>query len=30
MTSIPQTKCNDCLEWVEYETVHECKGEINE
>jgi hypothetical protein len=27
MTSISQTKCNDCLEWVEYETVHECKGE---
>jgi hypothetical protein len=30
MSSVSQSKCNNCLEWVEYESKHNCKGEGNE
>ena len=25
MSSLPQSKCDNCLEWVEYESKHTCK-----
>ena len=31
MSSVSQSKCDNCLEWVEYESKHTCKeGESNE
>jgi hypothetical protein len=30
MSSVSQSKCDNCLEWVEYESKHNCKGESNE
>jgi hypothetical protein len=26
MSSVSQSKCDNCLEWVEYESKHNCIG----
>jgi hypothetical protein len=29
MSSVSQSKCDNCLDWIEYESTHNCKGEDN-